>query len=359
MCRVRDLVRTTLEGNMRRVVTAALLMFAARCAWAGPAEDAALHDAVLKLDVVAVRDALQRGADPNALSGTPAPLTPLKAMTYAILLVRTADADQRALTIARMLFSGGARLDRLDDSILFFPISKGSTELVALLLDRGASPTRRMEGYTPTELARKYSQPGVYELLIERGGIPVDDRTSAQAALIEAAGNGNVPAMQKAVEHGASINGTDPTGMTALVAAARVPAFDTRQAQTIAWLLEHGADPNGRGESGIRDIAGLPLHVFILANNLNPDPRVERARIARAEAALQRLLKAGARVSGMDESGRTPLHLAARFDNVRAAEILIRAGARVMARDSSGKTPLDYAETSAMIRLLKKGGARE
>ena len=51
--------------------------------------------------------------------------------------------------------------------------------------------------------------------------------------------------------------------------------------------------------------------------------------------------------------------MAAKFDNVRAAEILIQEGARIMARDSEGRTPLDYAESAPMIKLLKASGAAE
>jgi hypothetical protein len=47
------------------------------------------------------------------------------------------------------------------------------------------------------------------------------------------------------------------------------------------------------------------------------------------------------------------------FDNVRAAEILIHQGAKVMPRDKQGKSPLDYAESAAMIKLLKDNGAVE
>ncbi len=52
-------------------------------------------------------------------------------------------------------------------------------------------------------------------------------------------------------------------------------------------------------------------------------------------------------------------YVAARINNVGAAEILIKDGAKVMPKNRLGKTPLDYAESAAMIRLLKENGAIE
>ena len=78
-----------------------------------------------------------------------------------------------------------------------------------------------------------------------------------------------------------------------------------------------------------------------------------------ADITFGRLLKAGAKVSGMDDDGQTPLHVAAKYNNMEAAEILIREGAKIMPRDRTGKTPLDYAESAEMIRLLKSHGAVE
>jgi ankyrin repeat protein len=138
---------------------------------------------------------------------------------------------------------------------------------------------------------------------------------------------------------------------TALVAALRLPTFDPRWPVAAWWLLDHGADPNLAGE-------GLPLHVFVLANTktMNMPSGMEREL---ADTPFNRLLKASAKISGIDDTGQTPLHVAAKSDNLRAAEILIRDGAKVMPRDNQRKTPLDYAESAAMIKLLKENGAVE
>jgi ankyrin repeat protein len=267
----------------------------------------------------------------------------------------------------------------------------GNVELVGVLIDHGASVTGDLEGYSPTELAKKYGQQAIYELLVSRGGIPVDSRESAQLALVELAGHGllaalngeNVPGeMEKALKQGAVINGSGPDHRTPLIEALRTWSIQaSSQVEIIKWLLAHGADPNQKGESGLKGIGGLPLHIFVATNKetlagtvagplffearqmgVDSDglARAFRDDVARmAEETLSLLLKAGAKVSGVDDDGETPLHVAAKSDNVRAAEILIKEGAKIMPKDKEGKTPLDYAESSAMIKLLKENGATE
>ncbi len=74
---------------------------------------------------------------------------------------------------------------------------------------------------------------------------------------------------------------------------------------------------------------------------------------------IQSLLQRGALVSARDYDGRTPLHIAAKRNNVVGAQMLIDAGCKIMPKDDKGKTPLDYAESAEMIKLLKDHGAKE
>jgi ankyrin repeat protein len=355
---------------LKRIAAAMLALAITASAWAGPAEDKALWDAASVLNIEAVRAALKKGADPNAPSNTMRRITPLNATATmgswrltrdrannatAVKLSQGGLSDDEIdkylnVEITKLLFAAGAKLGFYDKSILFTPIAHGNIELVGLLIDNGASVTGDLEGYTPTELAKKYGQEAVYELLISRGGIPVDSRSSAQLALVEAASNSDVEGMERAFKDGARINEPDAHNQTALVAAV-AHYYEPRGTMAIWWLLDHGADPNVEGEGG-----EFPLHMFAIASTdvvKRPDLK------PRFEEMLARLLKGGAKVSATDKLGRTPLHIAARVDNVWMAEVLIREGAKVMRRDNTGKTPLDYAESSAMIRLLKQNGATE
>jgi ankyrin repeat protein len=215
----------------------------------------------------------------------------------------------------------------------------------------------------------------IYQLLVARGAKPIDPVSFNHIALVGAASRGDVAGMESALKNGARINGSvKAEGRTALNAALRVPLYERKDATAISWLLDHGADPNAR-DDGLFD---LPLVNFVesSAGTLNGIKSIKeddwnelsgRAGrkltsteiIAVNEETLRRLLKADAKVSGTDRNGWTPLHATARFDNIMAAEILINEGAKIMPRDFKEKTPLDYAESAAMIRLLKENGATE
>src|SRR4029079_12047814 len=92
------------------------------------------------------------------------------------------------------------------------------------------------------------------------------------------------------------------------------------QAETIAYLLSVGADPNALDQSGV-----APLH---------------RAVRTRSSPAVQALLDGGANPKAPNKTGSTPLHLAV----------------QTTGRGGSG-SPHAREQQAAIIRLLLKHGA--
>ncbi|MCP5056889.1 MAG: hypothetical protein GY937_09215, partial [bacterium] len=115
------------------------------------------------------------------------------------------------------------------------------------------------------------------------------------------------------------------------------------------WLLDRGAAPDVRNESG-----ETTAHVAVIFDSAN-------------HRALRKLLELGADVQAKRNDGGTPLHSAAFFSKTSCAELLLAAGADPNARDQLGKTPLHIASAPQLtasaeniestIRLLIAEGA--
>ena len=92
-------------------------------------------------------------------------------------------------------------------------------------------------------------------------------------------------------------------------------------AEGVARALRLGADPNSPPQ--YRASGEGALHVAIEGDEYNTDDLDTAAR----KAVVDLLLKAGANVDAADESGRTPLFLAAEHGDIELANLLLDAGA--------------------------------
>jgi hemoglobin len=119
--------------------------------------------------------------------------------------------------------------------------------------------------------------------------------------------------------------------------------------ERVRLLLSFGAEVNARSFEG----GHTPL--YYAANH------VDLSRPADGKAVAESLIRHGADVNVHSGPTRgTPLHTAARRDNVIVARVLLVAGADVEARDIKGETPLRRAlncRQPAMIGLLLAHGA--
>ena len=119
--------------------------------------------------------------------------------------------------------------------------------------------------------------------------------------------------------------------------------FESAAFATVADCLDAGADVHARNDTG-----DTPLHVAALWNG-NP-------------AVITVLLEAGADVHARNEDEETPLHEAARSNpNPAVSAVLVDAGADVHAGNENEETPLHRAAQSnpnpAVIAVLVDAGA--
>jgi len=333
--------------------------------------DKKLLEAVFTLDVNGVQQALKAGADPNG-SGYYAPYNPRSAIETAILIMPSMkwpnfykdedkkwirEEEKKCIEILMKLFNAGAKVEQ---RYLYWPIERNSVLILKLLLKQGLDPNASIKKLTPIELAVKCNSQDVVNFLIEQGVKPVAPQVAAQLSLLDAAGNHNIIRMEKSLRQGAKLN-CDFKGnrvCALLTAVSRHSAvFESERYGAIAYLLQKGANPNCEGFNG-----NTPLHSAMdVAHKIYPGGGSTdwlTAKRTYKKLSLQALVKAGANVSSQNDKGKTPLHVAANWDNLLGAKFLVENGANINLKDEEGKTPIDYAKSQEMIKLLKAHGAK-
>jgi ankyrin len=211
---------------------------------------AELVDAAQQGDIEAIEQLLRRGARIDDADPDPFPRTALNMA-----------ANSHQYEAATFLVEHGANVNASRPGE-FTPLSRvayyGQTELVRLMLQRGADPNRPCLGGETALLQAIFHPPhaDVARLLLEAGADPNQPDEDGELPLNWAVRNGYFEAAQVLLEYGADpdrLSGPrdapSPTasmmvyGRTALHECPGAPEF-------VKLLLEHGADP------GLRDAEG-------------------------------------------------------------------------------------------------------
>lgn len=330
------------------------MLFSYAASFAGTAEDNLLAASLARLDVKGVEIALRKGANAKVTLKHPDAPTiqkyPVQLALSGLLEREDEKAPQKVERMLRLVLAKGARPTG-DPDELFLPISYGHTAILKLLLDNGANPHARIDGYLPIELAIKYGQDQLLPLLASRSAPKVADADAAQLRLVRAASLQDKAAMQLAFSAGAQVNHADTAGRYAIVELLAMPLIDPSGYEVLKWLLvEKNADVR---VIQIGKKSTSAIHRVIEMNSFRREDFASTAQI------VETLLERGSDVSAEDYLGRTPLHYAAERGNYTAAEVLLRSSAKVAARDHLKKTPLDLAKSREVISLLRQYGARE
>jgi ankyrin repeat protein len=255
---------------------------------------------------------------------------------------------------------------------LHFAARSGSTELVQLLLDHGATTTQSVE--SPLNEAVNGGNAAIVELLLaHKANVNARDSLVQATPLIAAASRGLTNIVRVLLENKADINAQTKNGYTALMQAARYGRTGVAE-----MLLQSGAnialeDDTGRTALGwaLRNDSGKPNPAIAeLLEQHGADKvtsNVRRTSIHKAAAMgdlerVKTLLSQKPELAADEDSlfGETPLHIAAGTGRIEICKLLIANKANVNAKDSTGAMPLHAAAKgghSAVVELLLTNNA--
>jgi hypothetical protein len=305
----------------------------------------ALAEAVENHDLAKVKELVEAGADVRGTYDDDLDEVPIVIVALSTRARKAADREAR-LAVCRYLFERGATIAA--ENVPWFKVT--APELVELVLDHGVPISEELVTQA-----------------VEKGAIPLLERLVARGLDLGA---------QPAVE---------------LLQACRLHD----NADTLAWLLARGLDPNATSEReypallSYASAGSVPLAEAILAAGaelqardtgggsvishalfndkdgfvtwaidrgadltvVSDDGRGLVALALPSQKCLPILLARGAPVDIADKNGQTALHLAADANNLEAAELLLAAGAKRDVVDGDGKRPADLAK-GALKKLL-------
>jgi uncharacterized protein len=347
-------------ANVDPAITVKLLAAGADANAALASGETPLMAAARQGNVATVRALLAGGADPNAQEkngGQNALIWAISERHSAVteeLVKHKADVNSRSKSgysalmfaaqgdaeSARILLAAGANpndvMPRWGQTALIIASTMGNTDIVKMLLDKGADANMRDgNSFTALHAAVRNSDYG-------------QDRAQRTAAagtvklLLAHGANPNVRLHQEK-QTVRTLNEVAFEGATPLVLAAEVNSLDAIKA-----LVEGGADPSIPTEQGTTSL--------ILASGAGTD--VQRARSleerALAVETAKYLVEHGVDVNAAGQFGWTALHAASYQGLNDVIEFLSSKGAKLDTFDKLGQTPLSIS----LSVLTKDAGAR-
>uniref|UniRef100_A0A8D3C8R1 Ankyrin 1, erythrocytic b n=1 Tax=Scophthalmus maximus TaxID=52904 RepID=A0A8D3C8R1_SCOMX len=325
-----------------------------------------LHVASFMGHLNIVKNLLQRGASPNASNVKVE--TPLHMASRAghcevaqFLLQNSAQVDARAKDdqtplhcaarmghkeLVKLLLEHKADPDSATTAghtPLHIAAREGHVHIIRILLDTGAQQIKMTKkGFTPLHVASKYGKVDVAELLLERGANPNAAGKNGLAPLHVAVHHNNLDVVRLLVSKGGSAHST-----------ARVRCPHTCVCVCVCALSHDSIQVLSK----IRRLA-MPASLFLSLQN-GYTPLHIAAKQNQMEVASC-LLQNGASPNAESLQGITPLHLASQEGRPDIVALLISKQANVNLGNKMGYTPLHQAAQQGhtdIVTLLLKNGA--
>ena len=305
-------------------------------------------------DAAALREALQKGLDPNTVVETPA-VSKEEALRHfpSGYTPNAAELEYAMHSATRM-------------SVLSFAVVCSTVECVVALLDHSARLDAPDLGQLSALRAAVENDVLTTAAVLLRARAQVNaSAQGASTALHIASQRGNVPMMALLLQAGASMAVSNDAGYMAIHLSCRVG-----HQGTVSTLLQAKANAKARtvseqwltplyiaSEQGHCDVVRVLLSALVGAEvdegMHSGYTNVYVAASNGRDEALSLLLRAGASVNLPNDEGNTPLHGAAAHNRLKSARILIDHSASLDAASSRGSPG-----SRRRLTLASDGGAR-
>ena len=240
-----------------------------------------------------------------------------------------------ALDAVKVLLKSGATVhDTTADGtgVLVMAIASTHFALADFLLEQGADPNAKAQGWTPLHQIAYTRRPNTG--VNNPGLVPRDALDSLMLArkLIARGADPNLAATKNPDVTSVGRKRLTEEGATAFWVAAQ-----TLDLPYMRLLAEHGADPlraNATGDTPLLAASGLVIE----------KPGESPGTPDECAAAIKFLLERGADATTVDNDGNTALHGVAVWGSDAAVEMLVAAGAKLDVKNKRGLTPWRIAE---------------
>jgi ankyrin repeat protein len=251
--------------------------------------------------------------------------------------------------------TGGAH----KEAVLFAAVREGHSEVVKLLLGRGAKlDIGDRYGYPPLHIAAHAGHKAVARALLEAGSDVNEKGPQGELAIHWAAAKGRLQVADLLVGRDLQINTKTQMQRVDMDATMQQGADAVKHQLKLLELLEKGRQATLRGSS--LQIAPPPRLAFAAGDT----PLHSAAQWGREEI-VKILLSNEADVDPKNDWGQAPLHYACVFRHTDIVKMLLDAGAAPDAEDNDGHTPLGLASSPKgdpardIVQVLRTKGATD
>ncbi|MDL2313663.1 ankyrin repeat domain-containing protein [Desulfovibrio sp. OttesenSCG-928-C14] len=270
---------------------------------------------------------------------------------------------------AAILVNGGANVSFPSPDGRFplhWAVEGGHHQLVQAMISNGANQgLKNKAGQTPLEVARKKNDQGMIKLLSEQTHL--SNQVKEPTALMLASRDGDHKIVGDLLAVGENANAKTPEGWTALMEAARnghsicIIQLVREGGADVHAVNKRGENPLFLAVIGNHTQAVSTLLKYkpkINIKNIDGETPLGRALFMKNMAVARYLLEDGADPNDRDESGERYIVLAVQDNKLDATKLLLDAKADKTVKSNKGQTLYALAKTKAMKDLLAQYGIK-